>query len=99
MEWLGLATPPEPAIGSSVTEVAVYRISVARKLGDFGAAVDYARRVDPRGIVDLERRARYWEDAALALHGRGKPGPRSNCCSPPNKTCPRKSATGPGRSS
>ncbi|WP_083449179.1 helix-turn-helix domain-containing protein [Actinoplanes rectilineatus] len=55
------------------TEVAVYRISVARKLGDYGAAVDFARRVDPRSIADAERQARYWEDTALALHGRGRP--------------------------
>jgi hypothetical protein len=56
-------------------EIAVYRISVARKLGDHGAAVDYARKVDPRSITDGERRARYWEDTALALHGRGRHGP------------------------
>ena len=55
------------------TEIAVYRISVARKLGDYGAAVDFARKVDPRAITDAERRARYWEDTALALHGRGRP--------------------------
>jgi transcriptional regulator with XRE-family HTH domain len=55
------------------TEIAVYRISVARKLGDYGAAVDFARKVNPRSITDAERRARYWEDTALALHGRGRP--------------------------
>ncbi|GAA3957182.1 helix-turn-helix domain-containing protein [Actinoplanes auranticolor] len=55
------------------TEIAVYRISIARKLGDYGAAVDFARKVDPRTITDAERRARYWEDTALALHGRGRP--------------------------
>jgi len=55
------------------TEIAVYRISVARKLGDYGAAVDYARKVDPRSIIDAERRGRCWEDTALALQGRGRP--------------------------
>ncbi|GGK79091.1 helix-turn-helix domain-containing protein [Mangrovihabitans endophyticus] len=56
----------------NTTELAVYRIGVARKLGDYGAAVDYAARVDPRTIPDGERRARYWEDTALALQGRGR---------------------------
>ncbi|NJC71130.1 hypothetical protein HC031_15620 [Planosporangium thailandense] len=54
-------------------DLAVYKISVARVLGDYGAAVDYARRVDPTRITAAERRARYWEDTALALHGRGRP--------------------------
>ena len=57
----------------NLVELAVYRISIARQLHDYGAAVDYARRVDPRRITSLERRARYWEDTALALHGRGRP--------------------------
>lgn len=57
----------------SSLELAVYRISVSRVLGDFGAAVDYARLVDPTRITSPERRARYWEDTALALHGRGRP--------------------------
>ena len=55
------------------TEIAVYRISIARRLGDYGAAVDFARKIDPGGITDAERRARYWQDTALALHGRGRP--------------------------
>lgn len=54
-------------------DLAVYKISVARVLGDYGAAVDYARQVDPARITTPERRARYWEDTALALHGRGRP--------------------------
>ncbi|GAA2375267.1 hypothetical protein GCM10010170_078690 [Dactylosporangium salmoneum] len=54
-------------------DLAVYKISVARVLGDFGSAVDYARQVDPTKIASPERRARYWEDTALALHGRGRP--------------------------
>ncbi|MEQ4306177.1 helix-turn-helix transcriptional regulator [Plantactinospora sp. B6F1] len=53
-------------------DLAVYKISVARVLGDYGAAVDYSRQVDPTRITAPERRARYWEDTALALHGRGR---------------------------
>ena len=74
---LGEAGTPARAAGTddrfTSTEVAVYRISIARKLGDYGAAVDYARKVDPRRIDAPERRARYWQDTALALHGRGRP--------------------------
>jgi transcriptional regulator with XRE-family HTH domain len=55
----------------NLLDLAVYKISVSRVLGDFGTAVDYARLVDPAGITTPERRARYWEDTALALHGRG----------------------------
>jgi len=54
-------------------DLAVYKISVARVFGDYGTAVDYARQVDPTRITAPERRARYWEDTALALHGRGRP--------------------------
>ncbi len=45
----------------------------AEALGDYGTAVDFARKVNPRAIADGERRARYWEDTALALHCRGRP--------------------------
>ncbi|WP_431886455.1 hypothetical protein [Micromonospora wenchangensis] len=38
-----------------------------------GSAVDYARLVDPARIISPERRARDWEDTALALRGRGRP--------------------------
>lgn len=57
----------------NMLELAVYKISVARVLGDYGTAVDYARLVDPTQIAAPERRARYWEDTALALYGRGRP--------------------------
>jgi len=57
----------------NMLELAVYKISVSRVLGDYGSAVEYARLVDPARIVSPERRARYWEDTALALHGRGRP--------------------------
>ncbi|MEV6815512.1 helix-turn-helix transcriptional regulator [Micromonospora sp. NPDC051296] len=52
-------------------DVALYRIGVARVLGDYGAAVEYARALRPEQLGNVERRARYWEDYALALHGRG----------------------------
>ncbi|WP_433528367.1 hypothetical protein ACQPYA_18640 [Micromonospora sp. CA-263727] len=54
-------------------DLAVYKISIARVLGDYGSAVDYAKQVDPARIAAPERRARYWEDTTLALHGRGRP--------------------------
>jgi hypothetical protein len=57
----------------NMLELSVYKISVARVLGDYGTAMDYARLVDPTRITAPERRARYWEDTALALHGRGRP--------------------------
>ncbi|MFV2104076.1 helix-turn-helix domain-containing protein [Micromonospora sp. LOL_024] len=57
----------------NMLDLAVYKISVSRVLGDYGTAVDYARLVDPARIISPERRARYWEDTALALHGRGRP--------------------------
>lgn len=47
------------------TEIAVYRISVARKLGDYGTAVNFAREMNPQAITDVERRTRYWNDPAL----------------------------------
>jgi hypothetical protein len=77
--WTLLAEAEEPARDAQTaarfnqTEIAVYRISIAGKLGDYGAAVDYAHKVDPRSIAAAERRARYWQDTALALQGRGRP--------------------------
>ncbi|MFV2018161.1 hypothetical protein [Micromonospora sp. LOL_023] len=52
-------------------DVALYRIGIARALGDFGTAVEHARVVAPEQLSSVERRARYWQDTALALHGRG----------------------------
>ncbi|MFF0659427.1 helix-turn-helix domain-containing protein [Micromonospora tulbaghiae] len=57
--------------GFAGVDVALYRVSVARALGDFGAAVQHARALRPDQLGSVERRARYWEDYALALHGRG----------------------------
>lgn len=55
------------------TGVDVYRISIARVLGDFGTAIDVARRVDPAGIPLVERQARYWSDVARSYYQWGKP--------------------------
>lgn len=47
-----------------------YGISVARAVGDFGRAVEYARRIRIGALPDVERQARYWEDTAIALWGK-----------------------------
>lgn len=41
------------------TGVGLYRISIARVLGDSGAAIEAARQIDPVAIRLAERRARY----------------------------------------
>ncbi|MEU8897270.1 helix-turn-helix domain-containing protein [Nocardia sp. NPDC048505] len=61
----------EPALasaGGATLSVQLYRISMARVLGDFGTAVELAKRVDPTEISTPEARARYWSDVARALH-------------------------------
>jgi transcriptional regulator with XRE-family HTH domain len=55
------------------TGVRLYQISISRVLGDFGAAIDTARRVPPARIPLVERRARYWADVARSFHQWGKP--------------------------
>ena len=55
------------------TAVGLYRISIARVLGDFGPAVEAARRIDAAAIPLAERRARYWSDVARSFHHWGKP--------------------------
>jgi hypothetical protein len=55
------------------TSVGLYQISIARALGDFGAANDTARRINPATIPNTERRARYRSDVARSFHLRGKP--------------------------
>ncbi|MGH3625319.1 MAG: hypothetical protein ACRDQ5_26635 [Sciscionella sp.] len=53
--------------------VGLYRISIARVLGDSGTAIETARRIDPTAIPLTERRARYWSDVARSFHQWGKP--------------------------
>lgn len=63
---------PEVDDGGRV-DLAVYKVSVARVLGDYGTAVHHASLINPTHIGSPERRARFWEDTALAMHGRGRP--------------------------
>jgi hypothetical protein len=55
------------------TGVGLYRISIARVLGDYGTAVEAAQRIDPAAIPLVERRARYWSDVARSFHHWDKP--------------------------
>jgi transcriptional regulator with XRE-family HTH domain len=64
----GTGEPPAFAIA----DIALYKISVCRVLGDYGSALDYARAVNPERIATPVRRVRYWQDTALALHARGR---------------------------
>lgn len=57
------------------TGVGLYRISVARVLGDYGTAIEAAKQVNPAAIPVAERRARYWSDVAHAYHEWNKPEP------------------------
>ncbi|MEV0214382.1 hypothetical protein [Micromonospora sp. NPDC050695] len=59
--------------GFGANDLELYRSGIARALGDYGAAVEHARRVRIDLLPTPERRARYWEDAALAWMGRGRP--------------------------
>lgn len=54
--------------------VGLYRISIARVLGDSGVAIEAARRINPAGIPVAERRARYWSDVARSFYQWGKHG-------------------------
>ena len=53
--------------------VQLYRASCARVLGDFGTALDAARRINPDTIPAGEPRARHWTVVARALHARNRP--------------------------
>ncbi|MCU1645406.1 MAG: binding protein with helix-turn-helix domain [Nocardia sp.] len=59
--------------GFSSTTVGLYRISIARVLGDSGTAIEVARQINPATIASRERRAQYWSDVARAFHQWGKP--------------------------
>ncbi|HEX5407771.1 MAG TPA: helix-turn-helix transcriptional regulator [Pseudonocardiaceae bacterium] len=54
------------------TGVGLYRVSIARVLGDSGTAIEVARRINPAAIPVTERRARYWSDVARSFHQWGK---------------------------
>jgi hypothetical protein len=51
----------------------VYRIGIARVLGDSGAAIEAARSINPATIPLADQRARYWSDVARSYHQWGKP--------------------------
>jgi hypothetical protein len=55
------------------TGVNLYRISIARALGDSGTAVDIAQQVNINAIPHAERRGQFWTDIARAYHQWGKP--------------------------
>ncbi|WP_416563167.1 hypothetical protein [Nocardia testacea] len=59
--------------GFGPSTVGLYQVSIARVLGDSGAAIDAARRLNPTAIPLAESRARYWSDVARAFHQWGKP--------------------------
>lgn len=59
--------------GYGQTAVGLYRISIARVLGDSGTAIEVARQINPVIIALAERRAQYWSDVARAFHQWGKP--------------------------
>jgi transcriptional regulator with XRE-family HTH domain len=59
--------------GFGTDDVRLYGVGVCRVLGDYGRAVEGARGVRIDLLGSPERRARYWEDVALAWWGRGRP--------------------------
>lgn len=57
----------------STDGIDLYAISVARACGEFGQATGFARRIAVGGLADRERRTRFYEDAAIAWWGAGRP--------------------------
>lgn len=51
-------------------DLAVYRVSIARAAGDFGATLSWARQLDPTQIPTVHERGRYWQDVAIAAWGK-----------------------------
>ncbi|WP_280424418.1 helix-turn-helix domain-containing protein [Nocardia carnea] len=64
---------PGSVAGFGSGTVGLYQVSIGRVLGDSGAAIDAARRIDAATIPLAESRARYWSDVARAFHQWGKP--------------------------
>ena len=54
--------------------VGIYQIGVHTALGDAGAALDHARKIDLRSVPTPERRARFCVDTARAWQRFGNPG-------------------------
>jgi len=55
-----------PAPAMSTVDLAVYRVSIARAAGDFGATLAHARAIDPASIPTRHEQGRFWQDVALA---------------------------------
>ncbi|MFD6160067.1 helix-turn-helix domain-containing protein [Nocardia sp. NPDC060256] len=77
-EAIDTATRLDGTQGTSPTSfgpmsVDLYRISMARVLGDSGTAIEAAKRINPADIPKPESQARYWSDVARAFHQWGKP--------------------------
>jgi hypothetical protein len=68
---IGADTSHRTAFGP--TGVDLYRISIARALGDPGTAIDIARHINPAAIPTVERRGQYWTDVARCFDQWGKP--------------------------
>lgn len=62
-----------PYLGFGPTDVGMYQVSIARVLGDSGAAIETARTINPAATPLIERRARYWADVARSFDQWGKP--------------------------
>ncbi|QSB07201.1 helix-turn-helix domain-containing protein [Natronoglycomyces albus] len=60
------AAAHQPAAAMSTADLAVYRISIARAAGDYGATLAHARAIDPATIPTQHAQGRYWQDIALA---------------------------------
>jgi hypothetical protein len=52
--------------------ILLHRVNAAVRLGDAGAAIDYARKVDPDKLLITERRAAFFVDTAQAFAQWGK---------------------------
>jgi transcriptional regulator with XRE-family HTH domain len=55
----------------TTTDLAVFRVSIHRELGDFGAALHAAKHVDLNAVPTTHERARFWQEIALSARGRG----------------------------
>lgn len=56
----------QPAPAMSTVDLAVYRVSIARAAGDFGATLAHAAAIDPASIPTRHEQGRFWQDVALA---------------------------------
>jgi hypothetical protein len=71
--------------------VLLHRINVAVRLGDAGAAIDYARKVDLGKLPITERKAAFFVDTAQAFTQWGKHEKAYQRCAPPDSSRRRRS--------